>query len=115
MTFSAGTRIGPYEIVSALGAGGMGEVYKALDSRLERTVALKVMRSGMSSDENHRNRFLREARATAAFSYPGIAAMYDAGESEALLYLAMEYVPGHTLQYEVAKGPMAGQTVRTHA
>src|SRR5580765_2238632 len=112
MPFSAGTRIGPYEIVATLGAGGMGEVYKARDSRLDRTVALKLMRSAMSSDENHRKRFLREARATAAFSHPGIAGMYDAGESNDLLYLAMEFVPGHTLQYEIAKGAISSAFVR---
>lgn len=115
MPFPAGTRIGPYEVAAPLGAGGMGEVYKARDSRLERMVALKVMRSGMSSDESHRKRFLREARATAAFSHPGIAALYDAGESEDLLYLAMEYIPGHTLQHEIARGPISSQGVREYS
>jgi eukaryotic-like serine/threonine-protein kinase len=115
MPFRAGTRIGPYEVVAPVGAGGMGEVYKARDTRLERMVALKVMRSGISADENHRKRFLREARATAAFSHPGIAALYDAGEAEDLLYLAMEYVPGHTLQQEIAQGPISGQAVREYA
>jgi len=115
MPFSAGTRIGPYEIVATLGAGGMGEVYKARDSRLDRTVALKLMRSAMSSDENHRKRFLREARATAAFSHPGIAGMYDAGESNDLLYLAMEFVPGHTLQYEIAQGAISSAFVREYS
>ena len=94
MALSAGTRIGPYEIVEALGSGGMGEVYKARDTRLERTVALKLMRAEMSVEENQRKRFLREARAIAAFSHPGIASMHDAGESEHRCYLAMEYASG---------------------
>ena len=81
---------------------GMGEVYKARDSRLERTVALKFMRSGLSADENRRKRFLREARAISSFSHPGIAGMHDAGETEDGLYLAMEYVCGHTLELEIA-------------
>ncbi len=115
MSFSPGTWLGPYEITALLGVGGMGEVYRARDSRLERTVALKVMRSGVAADENHRKRFLREARATASFRHSGIAIFYDAGESENCLYLAMEYVPGHTLQQELARGPIPSRLLKDYS
>ena len=110
MPLSAGTRLGPYEIVALLGAGGMGEVYQAKESRLDRTVAVKVLRPGIAADESHRKRFLREVRATAAFSHPGIALFYGAGEAEDCLYLAMEYVPGHTLQRDLVKGPIPSRS-----
>jgi serine/threonine protein kinase/tetratricopeptide (TPR) repeat protein len=115
MPLASGARIGPYEVIEILGAGGMGEVYKARDSRLERTVALKLMRTSMGADENQRKRFLREARAISAFNHPGIAGMHDAGEADDCLFLAMEYVSGHTLEQEIAKGPLAGQTVRNYS
>ena len=115
MPLPPGSRVGPYEVIEILGAGGMGEVYKARDCRMERVVALKLMRAGLGSDESQRKRFLREARAIAAFSYPGIAGMHDAGEAEDCLFLAMEYVCGHTLEQEIAKGPIAGQTVRKYS
>src|ERR1700674_2132551 len=115
MSLSPGTRLGPYEVIRLLGAGGMGEVYHARDSRLDRTVAVKVLRSSVAADESHRKRVLREARATAAFSHPGIAAFYDAGESGDLLYLAMEYVPGHTLQVELVKGPLPSRSLTDYS
>jgi serine/threonine protein kinase/Tfp pilus assembly protein PilF len=93
----------------------MGEVYKARDCRLERVVALKVMRASLGADENQRKRFLREVRAIAAFSHPGIAGMHDAGEAGDCLFLAMEYVSGHTLEQELYEGPIAGQTVRQYS
>src|SRR6202171_737587 len=115
MSLSPGTRLVPYEVIRLLGAGGMGEVYHARDSRLDRTVAVKVLRSSVAADESHRQRFLREARATAAFSHPGIAAFYDAGESGDLLYLAMKYVPGHTLQVELVKGPLPSRSLTDYS
>ncbi len=90
----SGTQLGPYVVQSRIGAGGMGEVYRARDSRLGRVVAVKVMRSGLSADEQSRKRFTREALAAAALNHPGIAALYDAGEAGECLYLAMEYVEG---------------------
>ena len=115
MSLAPGTRLGPYEVIRLLGVGGMGEMYHARDSRLDRTVAVKVLRTSMAADESHRQRFLREARATAAFSHPGIAAFYDAGESGDLLYLAMEYVPGHTLQIELVKGPIPSRSLTDYS
>src|SRR5438045_3792647 len=88
MPLSPGARLGPYEILAPLGAGGMGEVYKARDTRLDRTVALKVSREPFS------DRFQREARAIAATNHPHIAALYDVGPE----YLVMEYVEGETLR-----------------
>jgi serine/threonine protein kinase len=96
-----GTPLGPYVVQSRIGAGGMGEVYRARDSRLGRMVAIKVMRYGLSADEPSRKRFVREARAIAALNHPGIAALYDAGEAGDGLYLAMEYLEGPTLQQEI--------------
>ena len=80
MALSAGTRLGPYEIAAPLGAGGMGEVYKARDTRLDRTVAIKVLPAQFSADPQFRDRFEREARAIAALSHPHICPLFDVGE-----------------------------------
>jgi len=93
----------------------MGEVYKARDCRVERAVALKLMRASMRTDEHQRKRFLREARATASFSHSGIAGVHDAGESEDCLYLAMEFVSGRTLEQEISKGPLPVAVIRDYA
>src|SRR5215475_469659 len=100
MPIAAGTRLGPYEILSLIGAGGMGEVYKACDTRLDRIVAIKI------SKEKFEERFAREARAVAALSHPHICTLYDVGPS----YLVMEYVDGQPL-----KGPMAISEVLRYA
>ena len=110
-----GTQLGPYVVESPIGAGGMGEVYRARDSRLGRVVAIKVMRSGLSADEESRKRFVREARATAALNHPGIAALYEAGEARDCMYLAMEYVEGHTLRQEIADRPVPSATLREYS
>jgi Tol biopolymer transport system component/predicted Ser/Thr protein kinase len=106
MTLSAGRRLGPYEILSLLGAGGMGEVYKARDTRLERTVAVKVLRSGMSSSPEVRQRFEREAKTISQLSHPHICALYDVGREADVEYLVMEYLEGETLSERLAKGPL---------
>src|SRR5262245_24709866 len=85
-----GTRLGPYEITSALGAGGMGEVYRARDGRLDRDVAIKVLPAELSADPARRDRLAREARAAAALSHPHICAIHDVGETEGHVFLAME-------------------------
>ena len=84
MTLAAGTRLGPYEIVAPLGAGGMGEVYRARDSRLDRDVAVKVLPERLASDRHMLERFEREAKAVAALSHPNILAIHDFGTHEGL-------------------------------
>ena len=113
MSLSAGDRIGPYVVVARLGAGGMGEVYRARDTRLERTVALKILSSNLARDAQFRERFTREAKAVAALNHPHICTVYDAGEatvdgspSGAVQFLAMEFVEGETLAARLSRGPL---------
>src|ERR1700687_4310183 len=106
MTLSAGTRLGPYEILSPLGAGGMGEVYKARDSRLERTVAIKVLPPHLSSDPELRQRFEREAKTISQITHPHICALYDVNREGETEYLVMEYLEGETLADRLGKGPL---------
>jgi tetratricopeptide (TPR) repeat protein len=107
MTLSAGTRLGPYEIVSAVGAGGMGEVYRARDTRLEREVAVKVLSRELTSSQIARERFQREARTIAALHHPHICAIYDVGETpEHQAFIVMEFLEGETLEVRLRKGPM---------
>jgi Tol biopolymer transport system component len=113
MTLSTGSRLGPYEILSALGAGGMGEVYKARDTRLGRTVALKVLPERLSRDTELRQRFEREARTISQLSHPHICALYDVGHQDGTDYLVMEYLEGETLAERLARGPLPlEQTLR---
>jgi serine/threonine protein kinase len=106
MAFTSGTKLGPYEILSPLGAGGMGVVYRARDERLERDVAVKVLPAGLLTDEAARKRFRKEALALAKLNHPNIAAVYDVGEQDGLDYLVMEYVPGHSLADKLKSGPL---------
>src|SRR5437867_6520562 len=103
----SGTRLGPYEIVEQVGAGGMGEVYRARDTRLDRTVAVKVLPSEFASDARLRARFEREARAISALNHPHICALYDIGPE----YLVMEHCDGRTLAQRIADGPLPIQQV----
>jgi len=106
MAFSAGTRIGPYEIVSPLGAGGMGVVYRARDPRLDRTVAIKVLSSSTAADPSFHERFTREARALSSLEHPHICSVYDVGEQDGTPYLVMQYLDGETLSDRLARGPL---------
>ena len=106
MPLSVGTRLGPHEILEPLGAGGMGEVYRARDTRLDRTVALKVLPGHLSGNEELRQRFDREARAISQLSHPHICALYDVGHADGVDYLVMEYLEGETLSDRLAKGPL---------
>ncbi len=103
MTLAPGTRLGPYEILSPLGAGGMGEVYRARDTRLERTVAIKVLSPQLSASPESRQRFEREARTISQLSHPHICALYDVGHQDGTDYLVMEYLEGETLGDRLAK------------
>jgi serine/threonine protein kinase len=106
MSLSTGSRLGPYEIHSALGAGGMGEVYKARDTRLDRTVAIKVLPAALALDSGFRARFDREARAISQLSHPNICTLYDVGEHEGCNFLVMEHLEGETLGARLERGPL---------
>ena len=106
MAVTSGTKLGPYEIISPLGAGGMGEVYRARDTRLERTVAIKVLPSHLSSSPELRARFEREARAISSLNHPYICHLYDIGSQDGIAYLVMEYLQGDTLADRLRKGAL---------
>ena len=106
MTLTAGTRLGPYEILSPLGAGGMGEVYRAKDTRLDRTVAVKVLPQHLSSSAEIRQRFEREAKTISQLSHPNICALYDVGREGETEYLVMELLEGESLADRLGKGAM---------
>ena len=107
MALSAGTRLGPYQIVGPLGAGGMGEIYRARDTRLDRTVAVKVLPAEVSRDTARRRRFEREAKAIAALTHPNICTIYDVGDHEGIVFLVMELLDGETLAARLARGPLS--------
>src|SRR5678809_1327276 len=108
-----GIRLGPYEILSPLGAGGMGEVYRARDTRLDRTVAIKVLASHLSASPEVRQRFEREAKTISQLSHPHICALHDVGREGETEYLVMEYLEGETLAERLLKGPLPlEQTLR---
>src|SRR6202521_4046945 len=97
MAILPGTRLGPYEILSAIGAGGMGEVFSATDTRLHRTVAIKILPHDKLADPERKRRFLQEARAASALNHPNIVTLYDIANDHGVDYLVMEYVPGKSL------------------
>ena len=106
MSLQPGARLGPYEILSPLGSGGMGEVYKARDTRLDRLVAIKVLRSDVSISTESRERFEREAWAISRLSHPRVCALFDVGHTDGTAYLVMELLDGETLSARSSKGPM---------
>jgi eukaryotic-like serine/threonine-protein kinase len=106
MSLASGTRLGPYEIFAALGAGGMGEVYRARDTRLDRTVAIKVLPAALAADSQFRERFDREARSISALDHPNICAVYDVGHDGGLDFIVMAFVEGETLAARLERGPL---------
>jgi len=106
MSLAAGSRLGPYEILAPLGAGGMGEVYKAKDTRLDRFVAVKVLPAHLSTNPELKQRLEREARAVSSLSHPHICTLFDLGHHEGIDYLVMEYLEGETLADRLARGPL---------
>jgi serine/threonine protein kinase len=106
MTIRAGTKLGPYEILSPIGAGGMGEVYKATDVRLNRTVAIKVLPQHVSHNSELKMRFEREAQALASLSHPHICPVFDIGQQDGIEYLVMEHLEGQTLAQRLQKGAL---------
>ena len=111
MSLAAGTRLGPYLIEDLLGAGGMGEVYKARDTRLDRTVAIKVLPAEFSADSTLRQRLEREARAVSALDHPHICALYDIGSEHGVDFIVMQYLAGETLAARIARGPLPADDV----
>ena len=106
MPLSPRTRLGPYEIIAPLGAGGMGEVYRARDTRLERTIAIKILPAQFSSDPVRKQRFEREAKAISNLNHPHICVLHDIGSQDGIDYLVMECVEGETLAKRLEKGPL---------
>ncbi len=106
MTLSAGTRLGPYEVLAPLGAGGMGEVYRARDTRLGREVAIKVLPSALASDPERLKRFEREARSASSLNHPNIVTIYDIGSADSVSYIAMELVNGESLRAVLMEGAL---------
>jgi Tol biopolymer transport system component len=106
MALSSGQKLGHYEIVAALGAGGMGEVYKATDTRLERTVAIKILPSHVALSEDMRARFQREARTISSLNHPHICTLHDVGHEDGVDFLVMEYIEGQTLAQRLESGPL---------
>jgi eukaryotic-like serine/threonine-protein kinase len=106
MALSPGVRLGPYEILDALGAGGMGEVYRARDTRLGRDVAVKIMPAEFSADPIRKQRFEREAKIISSLNHPHICTLHDVGSQDGISYLVMECVEGETLAKRLEKGPL---------
>ncbi|HXX71481.1 MAG TPA: serine/threonine-protein kinase, partial [Candidatus Acidoferrum sp.] len=104
MPLSAGTRLGPYEILALIGAGGMGEVYRARDTRLHRIVAIKLVQSELARRADFRERLQREARAISSLNNPHICSLHDIGEQDGLDYLVMEFVDGESLAEMLKRG-----------
>jgi eukaryotic-like serine/threonine-protein kinase len=109
MPLSPGERLGPYQILDALGAGGMGEVYRARDTRLERTVAIKILPAQFSSDPVRRQRFEREAKTISSLNHPHICVLHDVGSQDGVNYLVMECVEGETLAKRLEKGALPSE------
>jgi serine/threonine protein kinase len=115
MSLSAGTMLGPYRVARLVGAGGMGEVYEAVDTRLDRTVAIKVLPAHFASDPERRKRFEREARAVSSLNHPHIATLYDVGDHDGTYFLVMELVQGRTLDAVLHRGKLPTAQALTYA
>src|SRR6186997_1572160 len=106
MTIQPGTALGRYEVRELLGAGGMGEVYRAIDTRLNRAVAIKVLAPGGASEDSVRARFEREAQVISSLNHPHICTLYDVGRQDGVDFLVMECLEGETLEHRLRRGPM---------
>src|SRR5437762_1818192 len=115
MSLSAGDQLGPYQILTPLGAGGMGEVFRARDTRLNRTVAVKILPPAFARDEDRMRRFEQEARAVAALNHPNVLAIYDTGAQDGVLYLVSELLGGDTLRQTLSHGPLAARKAAEYA
>ena len=115
MSLTTGAKLGPYEIVEQIGAGGMGEVYKAKDTRLDRTVAIKVLPSHLADNPDLKQRFEREARAVSSLNHPHICTLFDVGEQDGTDFLVMEYIEGESLADRLKKGALPLDQALLHA
>src|ERR1700722_20277019 len=115
MPILTGKRLGPYEILSGIGAGGMGEVYRAKDTRLNRIVAIKVLPSHLADSPELRERFEREAKTISSLNHPHICTLYDVGHQDGTDFLVMEYLEGETLAARLTKGPLPLDQVLKYA
>ena len=115
MAILPGTRLGPYEILSAIGAGGMGEVYRARDTRLDRIVAIKILPVHLADRSDLRERFEREARTIASLNHPHICTLFDIGHQDGIDFLVMEYLEGETLAQRLLKGALPLEQVLQYA
>src|SRR5918912_1061524 len=106
MTLATGTRLGPYEILSPLGAGGMGEVYRARDTRLGREAAVKILHLDISGDDEKLRRFEQEARAASALNHPNILTVYEVGHADSVSFIATELIDGETLRLRMTREPL---------
>src|SRR3989442_2903851 len=111
MSLLRGTKLGPYEILAPLGAGGMGEVYRARDMRLDRSVAIKILPAHLSKNAEAKERFDREAHSISSLSHPNICHLYDVGQQDGASYLVMEYLEGETLADRLRKEPLSLEQV----
>jgi serine/threonine protein kinase len=107
MVLTNGFKLGPYEILAPLGAGGMGEVYQARDTRLDRTVAIKILPSDLSGDATRRQRFEREAKVISSLNHPHICTLYDVGRQDDVDFIVMEFLEGESLAERLKKGPLS--------
>ena len=110
MAIPSGARFGPYEVIAPIGTGGMGEVYRARDTRLNRDVAIKILPAGIADNPVRRGRFEREAQAISRLNHPNICAVYDVGTQDGVAYLVMEYIDGESLAQRVRRGPLPAAT-----
>nr|MDQ5871412.1 protein kinase [Acidobacteriota bacterium] len=115
MTLAVGTRLGPYEILAPIGAGGMGEVYRARDTRLKRDVAIKVLPIAFTADSERLRRFEHEARAASALNHPNIVTVHDVGEQERTPYVVLELLEGQTLRERLAAGALGARKAAEYA
>src|SRR5246127_6017304 len=106
MALAPGTKLGPYEVVAPIGAGGMGEVYRAKDARLDRDVAIKILPQEMCADPARKQRFEREAKTISGLNHPNICVLYDVGCQDGVDFLVMEYLEGETLYARLARKPL---------
>jgi serine/threonine protein kinase len=111
MALAAGTKLGRYEVQSPVGSGGMGEVYRAKDTRLDRTVAVKILPAHLSDNPDARQRFDREARAISSLNHPNICTLHDVGHQDGIDFLVMEFLEGETLADRLRKGPLPTEQV----